>query len=153
MKYDDLQKLNDLKATGAITEEEYEAEKKKILNGTATSANPYWGMDEKKYSMMLHLAQLTNFVVPSLGLILPIVMWVLFKDQNEFINNNGRMAVNWIISNIIYCFVLIPLCFVIIGIPFMVALGILNVVFCIIAGLKASEGTVWKYPLSFNFLG
>ena len=125
---------------------------KKILNGAVT-ANPYWGMDERKYSMLLHLSQLTNFVVPSLGLILPVVMWILYKDQNQFINDNGRMAVNWIISNIIYCVVLIPLCFVIIGIPFLVVLGILNVIFSIIAGIKASEGTVWKYPLSINIIG
>lgn len=32
-KYDEIEKLNNLKETGAITEEEYEKEKEKVLNG------------------------------------------------------------------------------------------------------------------------
>ena len=150
MKYDDLQKLNELKASGAITEEEYEAEKKKILGGQ-TAAGQYWGMNERQYCMCLHLAQFANCIVPSLGWILPIVMWVVYKDQNEFINHNGKMAVNWIISSFIYFLVLIPLCLIIIGIPFAVGLGIASVVFIIIAAIKAADGQVWKYPLSIGF--
>jgi len=29
--------------------------------------------------------------------------------------------------------------------------GILNVVFCIVAAVKASDGKAWKYPYSSNF--
>lgn len=153
MKYDELEKLNALRQSGAITDEEYEAEKKKILNGGNVQRGQYWGMDERKYAMLLHWSQLLNVIAPSLGLLMPVIMWLIYKDENQFINSNGRMAVNWVISNIIYYVILIPLCFIFIGIPFVVVLGILDVVFCIIAGIKASEGTVWKYPLSFNFLG
>ncbi len=31
-------------------------------------------------------------------------------------------------------------------------LGVLAVVFPIIAGIKANNGEVWKYPLSINFI-
>lgn len=153
MKYDELEKLSALRQSGAITDEEYEAEKKKILGDSVTTTGAYWGMDERKYSLLLHLSQLLNVLMPPVGWLMPVIMWVVYKDENQFIRDNGRMAVNWIISNIIYYIILIPLCFIIIGIPFVVVLGILDVVFCIIAGVKASEGRVWKYPLSFNILG
>ena len=32
------------------------------------------------------------------------------------------------------------------------AAGIANLVFAIVGGIKANNGEVWKYPLSFSFL-
>lgn len=40
---------------------------------------------------------------------------------------------------------------VLIGIPFLAVLLVLNVVFPVIAALKAGEDRVWRYPLSITF--
>jgi uncharacterized Tic20 family protein len=40
----------------------------------------------------------------------------------------------------------------IIGIPLLIALMVLMVVFPIIGAVKANDGKVWKYPLSIPFL-
>ena len=51
-----------------------------------------------------------------------------------------------------YGLVGVILSFVIIGIPMLIMLAILNIVFPIIAAVKANEGKVWRYPLSISFL-
>jgi len=155
MKYDDLDKLNDLKAKGALTEAEFAAEKAKILQDDgagAKTAKTYWGMEEKTYAMLLHLSQLSSFLIPFAGLIMPIVMWCAYKNENAYIDQNGRHAVNWLISYIIYAIICVPLCFVIVGIPLLLTLFILDIVFCIMAGIKASDGVTWKYPMSIRFV-
>jgi uncharacterized Tic20 family protein len=39
----------------------------------------------------------------------------------------------------------------IIGIPLLVAVAVLSIVFPIVAAIKASNGEVWKYPLTIRF--
>ena len=64
MKYDELKKLDELRLSGALTQEEFEREKAKLLSGGADAGDAsvaddglYWGMNEKSYAMCLHLSQ------------------------------------------------------------------------------------------------
>ena len=59
--------------------------------------------------------------------------------------------VNWIISEILYGVLCVILLFVVVGLPLLVALGVLAVVFPIIGGIKANNGEVWRYPMSITF--
>ncbi|TMN32834.1 DUF4870 domain-containing protein [Pseudoalteromonas sp. S2755] len=112
----------------------------------------YWGMPLNTYCMLLHLSQLASFVAPGLGLVLPVVMWATNKDKSEIIDQHGKAAINWLISLIIYSIICGILVFVAVGILGFVVLAILNAIFAIIAAIKANNGEVWVYPLSFNFL-
>jgi uncharacterized Tic20 family protein len=58
---------------------------------------------------------------------------------------------NWLISVIIYAVIFVLLSFIVIGIPLLVMLAVLTVIFPIIGAIKASNGEVWRYPLSFSF--
>lgn len=108
--------------------------------------------DERNWGMWLHLSQLANFLVPIAGLVAPIVIWQLKKDQLPMLDLHGKNAVNWLISSAIYALVGLLLMFVVVGIFVLLALGICGVVFPIIAGIKANNGEVWKYPLTISFL-
>jgi uncharacterized Tic20 family protein len=152
MKYDELKKLDELRLSGALTEQEFQREKAKLLGDSSEDDGLFWGMNEKSYAMCLHLSQFLGFVIPVFGVAMPIVMWLLYKDKNEFIAENGRNVVNWVITNLMLLIVLIPACFVLIGIPLLIILFVLDVTFCIIGAIKAGEGTAWKYPLSAQFI-
>ena len=41
---------------------------------------------------------------------------------------------------------------VVIGIPLLLAVLVLTIVFPIIGGVKANNGELWRYPLSIQFL-
>jgi uncharacterized Tic20 family protein len=153
MSYDDLAKLAQLRDSGAITLDEYDLEKRKILQSSnPAAATAYWGMDERTYCMLLHLSQLAGFIIPFAGIVMPIVKWVMYKDQNDFIAANGRHAVNWAISEIIYLIISAVLILVIIGIPLLIGVGICGIVFAILAAVKAKDGIVWKYPMAIPFI-
>ncbi len=107
---------------------------------------------ERNWSMFLHFSQLTSMLFPILGLILPLILWQLKKEESAYVDANGKAVLNWILSALVYYiagWMLIPFG---IGIFIMVAVGVLSIVFAIIGGLKANNGEVWAYPLSIRFL-
>ena len=126
----------------------------------------FWGMDEKTFCMLMHLSPFANYVVPSSGLILPIVMWATNKDQSPMIDQHGRNIFNFMLSMFIYSIALLFLTLIMafltaiaigmpvglfIGIPLIMVLGIAAIVLPILAAVKASKGEHWPYPLCIRF--
>ncbi len=108
--------------------------------------------ETRQWAMFLHLSQLAGYILPLLGLVVPIIIWQSKKDQFPILDVHGKNVINWIISELIYgaiCFVLV---FVVIGIPLLGILGILAVVFPIIGGIRANNGEVWRYPLTIEII-
>ena len=107
--------------------------------------------------MLLHLSQLLAFsVVPGFGWAVPIVLWAVGKDKSAKIDQHGKIALNWIVSCLIYMMGAFALCATIIGVvaglPALLALWIMGIVFPIIGATKANNGEVWHYPLCIRFL-
>lgn len=153
MKYEDLKILDELREKGSITEEEYQREKAKLLNesNTFTSAGtrPLFGMEENTFLMLMHLSQLAGLVIPLAGFIIPVLMWITNKDTNANVDKHGKNIVNFTISFLIYTAVLAV---TIIGIPLLIVLGIVYLVFVIMATVRANNGEYWKYPLTIEFI-
>ena len=101
--------------------------------------------------MLLHLSQLSSIIVPGLGFVLPIVMWATNKDKNEEIDRRAKVTLNWMISLFIYSLVCVVLWIVLIGMLGFFVLVILNLIFAIVAAVKANNGELWVYPLSIQF--
>jgi len=152
---DEIAKLNELKESGAITEEEFDTAKAELLQKMSVeSQQPEkkdFLEDENTWGMFIHLSQLTAFVSAGLGYILPVVLWQIKKEKSAVIDAHGKNATNWIISAFIYGAISGILCFVIIGFLMAAVLGVLCIVFPIIAGIKANNGIVWAYPMAIKF--
>ena len=56
---------------------------------------------EKQMGLILHLSQLANIVAPPAGIVAPIIIWQVKKDQMPALDAHGKMIANWIISSII----------------------------------------------------
>lgn len=122
-------------------------------NETLESGSPQT-LDDKEtrnWAMVLHLSMLSGLVVPFAGLIVPIVIYILKKDELPGLVPHGHVVFNWMISAVIYAVISMLLIIVIIGIPLLAALAIISIIFPIIGGVKASDGEVWPYPLSIRF--
>lgn len=104
-----------------------------------------------QWALFLHLSQFAGYIVPFAGWIVPIIIWQLKKAEMPALDAHGKVVANWIISEIIYCAVSILLVFVVVGIPILVVLFVLGIIFPIIGAIKAGDGIVWKYPLSISF--
>ena len=107
--------------------------------------------ETNQWAMYLHFSMLAGYLIPLAGLIAPIVIWQVKKDELPGIDEHGKNAVNWIISHLIYGFVFVILCIVLIGIPLLIALGVCSIAFPIVAGIKANSGEIWRYPLAIQF--
>lgn len=108
--------------------------------------------EQKQMGMFLHLSQLLNFIIPFGGVIAPIVLWQIKKDEIPGLDAHGKMVANWLISSLIYGVVSGILCLIVIGFLGLMALAVMSVVFPIIAGIKANKGELWEYPLTIKFL-
>lgn len=104
------------------------------------------------WAMFLHLSVLAGFVVPIAGLLAPLLIWQLKKDQYPELDAHGKVVMNWIISLIIYTVISGMLVFVVVGLFLLSVLMIISILFPIIGGIKANEGKLWTYPLSIPFL-
>lgn len=154
---DEIEKLNQLRLSGAITEEEYQTSKSALLNGQqAADKKPNQvavstQMDEKTWAILLHLSQFCGFLIPLAGLVVPIVLWQVKKNESQLIDQHGRIVANWLVTAFIAGIVFFMLSFLLIGIPLLILLGVLCIVFPIVGAIKANDGIAWPYPGSYRF--
>ena len=107
---------------------------------------------ERNWSMLCHLSAFTGFLFPFGGIIGPLICWLTRKDESEWININGRNSLNFQLSILLYVVLASPLCFILVGIPIVIALCMLKVICVIIASVKALSGEVFRYPLAIPFI-
>ncbi|HAA16091.1 MAG TPA: hypothetical protein DCE41_32055 [Cytophagales bacterium] len=111
-----------------------------------------WGMNLNSYLLLLHLSQLAGYIAPGLGFIMPIVMWISNRNLYPEVDRHGKEVVNWIITLFIYCIIAFVLFFLLVGIPILIALGIIGVLFPIIGAIRANDGEFWAYPFTIRFI-
>ena len=121
-----------------------------IIEASSTELNSQTE-ETRQWAVLLHLSTLLGFVLPVLGFIVPIIIWQWKKSELPGIDAHGKVVANAIVSYIIWGAIALPLCLLLIGFFLLWILGILAVVFPIIAALKARDGELWDYPLCFKF--
>lgn len=87
-----------------------------------------------------------------IGFIAPLVVWLIKKDDDAFVEYHSREALNFQISLMIYFIVSALLVLVIIGILLLIVGGIFAFVVMIVAGVKAANGEFYRYPLNIRFI-
>lgn len=147
---DELQKLNELRQSGALSEQEFQKAKENLLEQNRP-AQPVCGVDSNTWGVIMHLSQFCAYLLPLAGIVVPLILWQVKKNESAIIDRHGKIVMNWVLTELILAFIFVMLIFVVIGIPLLVVLGILGVVFPIIGAIKAANGEVWPYPCSFRF--
>lgn len=103
--------------------------------------------DEKTLGIVMHVLCLVGF--PILG---PLVIWLIKKDSSRYLDLQGRELLNFQISYFVYALIAFVLCFIFIGIPLLVIIGVASIVLTIIGIVKAAEGSVYRFPLTIRLL-
>ena len=172
----EIARLNELYRTGALTEEEFAKAKAALLTappdvsggppplprddldgpddaGSAARRRDPEALqrDERQWAMYIHLSMLSGLVLPLAGFVVPIVLWQLKRVELPGVDAHGKVAANWMLSLVIYTVLSVALAFLYVGIPLLVALGVVTIVFPIMGGVKANNGELWPYPLSIRF--
>jgi uncharacterized protein len=102
--------------------------------------------ETNQWAMFIHFSILAGWIVPLAGLIVPILLWQLKKDELPGIVPHAHIVLNWIVTSFVYAAICMVLMLVLIGVLGFIALGVVTVIYAIVGGLKANEGEIWEYP-------
>lgn len=109
--------------------------------------------DARMWATFAHLSALTLYLgVPFGNIIGPLVIWLIKKDTTPFVDDQGREALNFQISVLIYSLVAGILCLLLIGFVLLALLAVFQIACVIIAAIKANQGESFRYPLTIRFL-
>ena len=58
--------------------------------------------NEKSLSSLIHLSTLSQYIFPLGNYIFPLILWSTRKDKSEFVDHNGKQALNFQLSILLY---------------------------------------------------
>ena len=99
-----------------------------------------------------HLSTFAGLILPFGSVIGPLAVWLTRRDQDPFIDNAGREALNFGISIAIYGSLLLVAALMLVGIPFLIVGVVAWVVLASLAAAKASQGQAYRYPLTMRLV-
>ncbi|SHI94396.1 hypothetical protein SAMN04488096_10619 [Mesonia phycicola] len=108
--------------------------------------------EDKQMLMVLHLSQLLNFITGLGGIIIPILLWQLKKDEIKQMDEQAKEVINFQISFYIYYIIAGILCLLLIGFIILPILILIGLILPILNGIKANNGEPVKYPLTIQFI-
>jgi uncharacterized Tic20 family protein len=149
---DELERLHELHERGALSDDEYTVAKAAVIRREHPEMAEVTAEDVSQWAILLHLSQLLVYFLPPFGLVAPFVIWQYKKNEMPEIDDHGKMVANWVLSAMIYLVASTVLCLIVIGVPLLLAVIILSIVYPVIGAVKASHGQVWRYPLTIDFI-
>lgn len=108
--------------------------------------------DEKMWGMFCHLSALSMFIIPFGSIIGPLIIWSIKKGDYPFVDQQGKEAINFNLSMLIYLLISAILIILVIGILLLIAIGIFQLIMIVIASIKANNGESFRYPLTIRFI-
>jgi uncharacterized Tic20 family protein len=111
--------------------------------------------EARMWGMICHLAGLGGLIpiVPIIGSVIgPLIVWQIKKEEFGFVADQGKEALNFQISILMYAIVSGLLCFACVGFVLLPAVYIFDLIFLLIAAVKANDGEHYRYPLTIRFI-
>ncbi len=116
------------------------------------AAQPLPHSSGRTWATLLHVSGLVGFVLSPLGVILPLVIWGALRGRDTDIDLQGRLALNFQLSMLLYLIVG--------GLLLLLMSGLVIIVFVVAAefycttaaAVHAARGEVYDYPLSLRFI-
>lgn len=134
------QKAESKTESKAENKEEKVIEQAEVVSGEPTK-------DDRLMASLAHILGIVTHVIA------PLIIFLIKKDESEFIADNSREAVNFQITMIIFYFVgVMTIWLFFIGLIILLLVVIFELVFCIQGCIVANNGKVYKYPVSFRFI-
>lgn len=112
------------------------------------------GKEERNWAMGCHLAAFGGYWLSFsfAQLIAPFVVWLIKRNDGDFIDDQGKEAVNFQLSLLLYTLICFILFFLVIGMFLILPLMIFGFVCPIVAAVKASDGQKFRYPMCIRFI-
>lgn len=127
----------------------------------------------RNWTSVLYLSGLSSFIFPLGNIIVPLVIWLLKKEEHTYIDTHGKEVLNFQITLFVVAVVVGLLLLVLGGIAIathaislafnyipvfafltviVASFGIINLIMMIMGAIKANSGKTFKLPLTFSFI-
>jgi uncharacterized protein len=117
-----------------------------VKTEASTQVNNSPSNDDKNIATITHLGGTVFSFVPGL------VVWILKKDENAYLAEEAREALNFQITVLIAYFIGSILAWILIGFFLMTLVWLCNVLFCILAAVTTSKGETYRYPFCLRLI-
>ncbi|WP_254678374.1 DUF4870 domain-containing protein [Curtobacterium sp. SGAir0471] len=111
-----------------------------------TPPQPMSPEDQRLWATLTHVGGIF------FSLVVPIIAYLVLRDRGQFIKEHTRQALNFHITMAIAYVVAWLLCLVVIGFVLLPIIGVLVIVFAILAAVAANRGDFYRYPLTIEFI-
>jgi hypothetical protein len=102
--------------------------------------------DAKTMAMLCHLLAMLT------GLIVPLIIWLIKKDESPFVDQQGKEAVNFELTCLIGAVIGGATACLFIGFVILAAVFVVNIVFGILATIAVNKGLPYRYPVCIRFI-
>jgi len=102
--------------------------------------------NDRNIAVLTHLGGIFFSFLPGL------IVWLLKKDENPYIGEQAREALNFQITVLLAYMVCSILVFILIGFVLLAIVWLANIVLCIVASSKTSRGEEYRYPFTLRLI-
>ncbi len=102
--------------------------------------------DDKTIAVLTHLSGVF------FGFLVPLIVWLVSRENKPWLADEAKEALNFQITVLIAALISWVLIFAVVGILLLAIVGLANLVLCIIAGVKTSQGERYRYPLTLRLI-
>lgn len=121
------------------------------------SGAPIPDQDARTMAMLTHLLGIFT------GFVGPLIIWLIYKDKNPFVADQGKEALNFQItillgyiiagSSSVLLMYFAPLLALAVWAPLLaLAVWVCSLVFSILGAMKANEGVAYRYPIAVRLI-
>lgn len=112
---------------------------------------------ERNWAVGAHLASVAGWLgVPFGNILAPLVIWLIKKDDSEFVRSQSIESLNFQISMTLYALFAVAIGFTVVGlivaIPALFALVIGDIIYTIIGAVSVTKGEPYRYPLTIRLI-
>lgn len=127
--------------------------------GSLTPGDQSGAMDqtneaETRLLSFFHFLPLAGIIFPLSNLLLPLLLWINYKDRNRLYDYHGRLAINFqlTMSLLLLLAVVLLVLYFPVGFPLLILAYLYTFVSCIVNGIRALNKQVPRYFAAIPFL-
>ncbi|WP_232793574.1 DUF4870 domain-containing protein [Siphonobacter sp. SORGH_AS_0500] len=110
--------------------------------------------DSRTWAMLAHLSSIIASFLGGMAFLGPLIVWLIFRERSSYVDYHGKEALNFQILMSIVIIGGVILGVVTCGLGFAVfpVIVVIDVVFVVIAAIKANNGEYYKYPFNWRIV-
>lgn len=110
--------------------------------------------DERLWAMLAHLSSIVASFLGGFSVLGPLIVWLIYKDKSSYVDYHGKEALNFQILMTVVFVACVFGGFITCGVGFVIlpVVWVADVVLVIMAGIKANNGEMYRYPFNWRLV-